>query len=151
MPPIQLRPVRGSAPRGYDPHLVEPSVQENVPQRVLADRDERRWMAGPRTGSTQRHELLENLLIALSATLCAAKTCVDMAVFSRAKERFLRGFLRLAGGVPSHDTFRACSGCSIRAGSPPPSAIRSSASRWWQSTASPPGARSTTGAAARSI
>ena len=43
MPPIQLRPVRGSAPRGYDPHLVEPSGQENVPQRVLADPDERRW------------------------------------------------------------------------------------------------------------
>ena len=70
------------------------------------------WRA--RARAAQRHELRENLLIALSATLCGAETCVDMAVFGRAKERFLPGFLRLAGGVSRHDIFRACSGCSIR-------------------------------------
>lgn len=62
-------------------------------------------LADPRTGNAQRHELLEVLLIALAATLCGAESCVDMALFGRSKEAFLRRFLRLPGGVPSHDTF----------------------------------------------
>ena len=48
---------------------------------------------------------MEILLIALAATLAGAETCVDMAAFGRAKEPFLRRFLSLAGGIPSHDTF----------------------------------------------
>jgi hypothetical protein len=28
-----------------------------------------------------------------------------MALFAKAKERYLRGFLKLVNGVPSHDTF----------------------------------------------
>jgi predicted transposase YbfD/YdcC len=62
-------------------------------------------LADPRTGNAQRHELLEVLLIALCATLCGAETCVDMAEFGAAKEPFLRRFLKLPGGIPSHDTF----------------------------------------------
>ena len=62
-------------------------------------------LVDPRTGNAQRHDLLEIVLIALAATLCGGETCVDMAVFGRAKEPFLRRFLRLPGGIPSHDTF----------------------------------------------
>jgi predicted transposase YbfD/YdcC len=62
-------------------------------------------LVDPRTGNAQRHDLLEILLIALSATLCGAETCVDMALFGHAKEPFLRRFLQLPGGIPSHDTF----------------------------------------------
>jgi predicted transposase YbfD/YdcC len=62
-------------------------------------------LADPRSGNAQRHDLLEILLIALAATLCGAEGCVDMALFGRAKEPFLRRFLRLEGGIPSHDTF----------------------------------------------
>jgi len=53
-----------------------------------------------------RHDLQELLLIALCAMLCGAEDCSDMAVFGRAKEAFLRRFLRLRHGIPSHDTFR---------------------------------------------
>jgi hypothetical protein len=59
----------------------------------------------PRTGNAQRHALDEIIMIALLATLCGAETCVDMALFGRSKEPLLRRFLRLPGGVPSHDTF----------------------------------------------
>ena len=62
-------------------------------------------LVDPRSGNAQRHDLLEILLIALAATLSGAETCVDMALFGRAKEPFLRRFLRLEGGIPSHDTF----------------------------------------------
>ena len=38
------------------------------------------------------------LMIALCAVLCGGQGAVDMAVFAKAKEPFLRGFLKL---VPS--------------------------------------------------
>ncbi len=59
----------------------------------------------PRSGNAQRHELDELVMIALLAVLCGAESCVDMALFGRSKEALLRRFLRLPGGVPSHDTF----------------------------------------------
>jgi hypothetical protein len=62
-------------------------------------------LVDPRTGNAQRHDLLEMLLIALAATLSGGETCVDMALFGHAKEPLLRRFLRLEGGIPSHDTF----------------------------------------------
>jgi predicted transposase YbfD/YdcC len=59
----------------------------------------------PRSGNAQRHELDEIMMIALVAMLCGAESCVDMALFGRSKEPLLRRFLRLPGGIPSHDTF----------------------------------------------
>lgn len=52
-----------------------------------------------------RHNLHELLLIALCTTLCGGEDCSDMAVFGEAKAPFLRQFLRLRHGIPSHDTF----------------------------------------------
>lgn len=51
------------------------------------------------------HDLTELLFIALLATLCGAKNCSDMADFAGVKEQFLRSFLTLEHGTPSHDTF----------------------------------------------
>lgn len=55
--------------------------------------------------SNARHDLNEVLIIAFCAMLCGAEDCSDMALFGRAKETFLRQFLRLPHGIPSHDTF----------------------------------------------
>jgi predicted transposase YbfD/YdcC len=62
-------------------------------------------MEDPRTGNAERHDLLEILMIALCSVLCGGQTAVDMAEFGRAKEGFLRRFLKLERGIPSHDTF----------------------------------------------
>ena len=43
--------------------------------------------------------------MSLCASLCGAESCVDMADFAEAKEDVLRGFLKLEGGAPNHDTF----------------------------------------------
>src|SRR3954463_15952983 len=59
----------------------------------------------PRTGNAGRHDLLEILMIALCTVLCGGQTAVDMAEFAEDKEAFLRGFLTLKHGLPSHDTF----------------------------------------------
>ena len=62
-------------------------------------------LPGPRTGNAQRHNLLDVLTIALTATICGAESCVDFADFSRDREALFRDFLELPGGMPSHDTF----------------------------------------------
>lgn len=63
-----------------------------------------RKLADPRAANAQ-HELWEVLFIALAAVLGGAKSCCDMALFGRSKEAFLRQFLQLEHGIPSHDTF----------------------------------------------
>jgi DDE_Tnp_1-associated len=52
-----------------------------------------------------RHDLNEVLIIALCTMLCGGEDCSDMTLFGEAKEPFLRQFLRLRHGIPSHDTF----------------------------------------------
>jgi predicted transposase YbfD/YdcC len=59
----------------------------------------------PRTGNACRHDLHELLVIALCTYLCGGESCVDMEEFAEAKEDFLREFMTLGGGLPSHDTF----------------------------------------------
>jgi predicted transposase YbfD/YdcC len=59
----------------------------------------------PRTGNAALHEFYELLMIGLCTVLCGGQSAVDMALFAKAKEPLLRGFLRLENGLPSHDTF----------------------------------------------
>ena len=59
----------------------------------------------PRSGNARRHDLYELLVIGLCAVLCGGESCVDMADFAEEKEVFLREFLTLEKGLPSHDTF----------------------------------------------
>ena len=37
--------------------------------------------------------------------LCGGQTCADMELFGHAKRELLQSFLKLANGIPSHDTF----------------------------------------------
>jgi predicted transposase YbfD/YdcC len=59
----------------------------------------------PRSGPAQRHDLREMLVMALCAVLCGADTWVDVAEWAEDNEAWLRGYLVLAHGTPSHDTF----------------------------------------------
>ena len=61
-------------------------------------------VADPRVERTRRHRLCDILLIALWATLAGAEGFCDMAAWAQAQEGWLRTFLELPGGVPSHDT-----------------------------------------------
>ena len=50
------------------------------------------------------HELHDILMIALCAVLSGVEDWVGMEAFAEEKEEWLRGFLNLANGIPSHDT-----------------------------------------------
>ena len=59
----------------------------------------------PRDALRRRHKLIEMVVIAIAAVLCGADGWVAIAAFGRAKESWLRQFLELPHGIPSHDTF----------------------------------------------
>ena len=59
----------------------------------------------PRTGNAALHDFNEMLVISLCCVLSGGQGAVDMGLYARAKEPFLRGFLKLSNGLPSHDTF----------------------------------------------
>lgn len=59
-----------------------------------------------RVKRSRRHELLDIIIIAVSAVICEAETWVDIAEFGRIRLEWLQGFLHLSNGIPSHDTFR---------------------------------------------
>jgi predicted transposase YbfD/YdcC len=63
-------------------------------------------LSDPRLKRRRRHELIDVLMIAVTAMLCGAENFVHMAQFGKAKEVWLRTFLALPNGIPSHDTFR---------------------------------------------
>jgi len=52
-----------------------------------------------------RHDVSAMLFIALAATLCGAKSCVDIADFAAAHEADLAEIVDLGHGAPSHDSF----------------------------------------------
>jgi predicted transposase YbfD/YdcC len=60
----------------------------------------------PRCAWKVEHRLLDILAIAVCAVLGEAETFEDIALYGRCKEAWLRGFLALPNGIPSHDTFR---------------------------------------------
>lgn len=58
-----------------------------------------------RLNRRKKHNLLDILVIALLAVVCGADDFEEMALYGRQKEAFLRTFLALPNGIPSHDTF----------------------------------------------
>jgi predicted transposase YbfD/YdcC len=62
-------------------------------------------LSDPRVERTRMHRLSDLITIALCAVVCGANDWVAVETFGHAKESWLRTFLPLPGGIPSHDTF----------------------------------------------
>ncbi|MGE0827513.1 MAG: ISAs1 family transposase [Candidatus Binatia bacterium] len=59
----------------------------------------------PRMDRAKLHLLMDILVMAICAVICGADSWVEMEAYGRAKEQWLRQFLALPNGIPSHDTF----------------------------------------------
>jgi predicted transposase YbfD/YdcC len=59
----------------------------------------------PRVKGRCDHKLIDIIVIAVCAVIAGAETWVDVESFGKAKEAWLRTFLELPAGIPSHDTF----------------------------------------------
>ncbi len=59
----------------------------------------------PRIDRCKEHELIDIRTIAILATICGAEHFTEMETFGEAKHDWLKTFLTLKNGIPSHDTF----------------------------------------------
>ena len=59
----------------------------------------------PRVERTKRHKLIDIITITICAVICGADTWVDIEAYGESKYQWLKEFLELPNGIPSHDTF----------------------------------------------
>lgn len=59
----------------------------------------------PRLDRQKKHKLIDIIAIAVCATIAGADGWAPIALYARSKEAWLRTFLELPNGIPSHDTF----------------------------------------------
>jgi predicted transposase YbfD/YdcC len=62
-------------------------------------------LTDPRIERTRVHDLLELVIVALCGTIAGSSSWVDIERFGKLRLPWLRTFLRLEYGIPSHDTF----------------------------------------------
>ena len=62
-------------------------------------------LTDPRVRRTLRHELFEIVVVAICATIAGADGWTDIVRFGEKRLAWLRTFLPLTSGIPSHDTF----------------------------------------------
>jgi predicted transposase YbfD/YdcC len=60
----------------------------------------------PRREHLRIHQLDEIVFMAICGVLCGADRWLEIADYAESKSEWLKTFLTLPGGVPSHDTFR---------------------------------------------
>src|SRR5215213_4347580 len=60
----------------------------------------------PRETRRCDHQLVDILVIAVCAVVACAESWEDIELYGRSKQAWLKTFLALPNGIPSHDTFR---------------------------------------------
>jgi hypothetical protein len=76
----------------HQPHLAIPHYFRELPD--------------PRRSRLCRHEFLDLIVIAICAVIGGQPTWTAIAWYGRDHYDWLKTFLRLPNGIPSHDTFR---------------------------------------------
>lgn len=64
-----------------------------------------RTLRDPRRRHRRLHRLLDIVVIAICAVLCGADNWQEVATFGQCRQAWLKRFLALPHGIPSHDTF----------------------------------------------
>ena len=82
----------------------------------------------PRQAKKVQHDLVELLVVAVNAVLVGADTFVEIELWARERLGWLRSYLRLKHGIPSHDTFGRLFGLID------PDELESAFRRWVSST-----------------
>jgi len=59
----------------------------------------------PRVERTKEHLLSDVIFITIAAVICGAETWNEIELYGKTKEPWLRKYLSLTNGIPSHDTF----------------------------------------------
>ncbi|NES85122.1 MAG: ISAs1 family transposase, partial [Moorea sp. SIO2B7] len=62
-------------------------------------------LSDPRIDRSKEHLLIDILAIAILAVISGAEGWVGIETYGKAKHEWLKEFLELPNGIPSHDTF----------------------------------------------
>jgi hypothetical protein len=62
-------------------------------------------MPDPRVVGRRDHRLVEIIMVAVCAVLCGAESWSEVEEFGESKQAWLKQYLELPAGIPSHDTF----------------------------------------------
>ena len=62
-------------------------------------------IADPRVDRRKLHKLIDIIVIALCAMIAGCDTCDEFEIFGNSHLEWLKSFLELPNGIPSHDTF----------------------------------------------
>jgi predicted transposase YbfD/YdcC len=77
-----------------------------MPKKPLAAIEEHfSKVSDPRIDRSKEHKLIDIIAIAICAVICGAEGWVDIELFGKSKLPWLKSFLELPNGIPSHDTF----------------------------------------------
>ena len=79
------------------------STPHGPPDACVPGRDPGR-PGDPRVNRTKLHPLTDILVLSVLAVICGADSFVAIALFGQLNEEWLRTFLALPHGIPSHDT-----------------------------------------------
>lgn len=71
---------------------------------IFTLKDELSEITDPRVMGRTSHRLIDILVLSTLAIISQAETWIDIEHFGRAKELWLKQFLELPNGIPSHDT-----------------------------------------------
>jgi predicted transposase YbfD/YdcC len=96
------KPLCGSMSPSDTPILMEVALH-STSQPVFLDHF--RALPDPRVDRTKLHPLFDLIVSAICAVICGADGWEAIAEFGQAKYPWLRRFLALPNGIPSHDTF----------------------------------------------
>lgn len=77
---------------------MSPKAHQTIDKHFAALQD-------PRHGNALQHTLLDIVVISICATICGADGWTEVASWGQSSEAWLRTFLVLPHGIPSHDTF----------------------------------------------
>jgi predicted transposase YbfD/YdcC len=61
-------------------------------------------ISDPRVNRCKKHSLLDIIILSVLCVLCVADTYDEIEMFGKANLAFLKQFLSLQNGIPSHDT-----------------------------------------------
>ena len=94
-------------PTAFTVSLPRASIQNiRWAGRSLTERVCRRLKESNKPPSrTKEHQLIDIIAIAICVVICGAEGWVDIEMFGNSKIIWLKTFLELPNGIPSHDTF----------------------------------------------
>ena len=77
---------------------MEEQVNATISQHFSSLKD-------PRIQLKTRHKLIDIIIITICAVICGADDWTEVVDYAKAKRDWLKTFLELPHGIPSHDTF----------------------------------------------